>query len=97
LNGAGFITGRWQQRCGLEFAFGYQVEQLRRVKGEWVPEPDMHALGLPLSEVTLATKLKAAGWKVMRCWEHDVNKRLGWCIEKVVKRAQWDLNPRHAD
>ena len=59
---AGFITGRWQQRFGLEFAFGYQVEQLRRVKGEWVPEPDMHALGLPLSEVTLATKLKAAGY-----------------------------------
>lgn len=58
----GFITGRWQQRCGIEFAFGYMVEQLRRVNGEWVPEPDMHALGLPLSEVTLATKLKAAGY-----------------------------------
>jgi hypothetical protein len=35
---AGFITGRWQQRCGLEFAFGYQVEQFRRVNGAWVPE-----------------------------------------------------------
>jgi arylsulfatase A-like enzyme len=59
---AGFMTGRWQQRCGIEFAFGYQVEQFRRVKGEWVPERDFHALGLPLTEVTLAQKLKAAGY-----------------------------------
>lgn len=58
----GFMTGRWQQRCGLEFAFGYQVEQFRRVKGEWVPEKDIHALGLPLNEITLAQKHKAAGY-----------------------------------
>ena len=58
----GFMTGRWQQRCGIEFAFGYQVEQFRRVKGEWVPEKDFHGLGLPLNEVTLAQKLKAAGY-----------------------------------
>jgi arylsulfatase A-like enzyme len=58
----GFMTGRWQQRCGIEFAFGYQVEQFRRVKGEWVPEKDFHGLGLPLSEITLAQKMKAAGY-----------------------------------
>lgn len=58
----GFMTGRWQQRCGLEFAFGYQVEQFRRVNGEWVPEKDIHGLGLPLDEVTLAQKLKTAGY-----------------------------------
>lgn len=58
----GFMTGRWQQRCGIEFAFGYQVEQFRRVKGEWVPEKDFHGLGLPLTEITLAQKLKAAGY-----------------------------------
>ncbi len=59
---AGFMTGRWQQRIGLEFAFGYQVEQSRRVNGAWVPEPDMHALGLPLGEVTIADRLKTAGY-----------------------------------
>ncbi|MEY2880764.1 MAG: Arylsulfatase [Verrucomicrobiota bacterium] len=58
----GFMTGRWQQRVGLEFAFGYQVEQWRRVGGAWVPEPDIHALGLPLGEVTVADRLKAAGY-----------------------------------
>ena len=58
----GFMTGRWQQRCGIEFAFGYQVEQFRRVNGEWVPEKDFHGLGLPLTEITLAQKLKSAGY-----------------------------------
>lgn len=59
---AGFMTGRWQQRFGLEFAFGYQVEQFRRVGAEWVPEPDIHGLGLPLSETTIADRLKSAGY-----------------------------------
>jgi arylsulfatase A-like enzyme len=59
---AGFMTGRWQQRFGLEFAFGYQVEQSRRVNGAWVPEPDIHGLGLPLTETTIADRLKAAGY-----------------------------------
>jgi arylsulfatase A len=58
----GFMTGRWQQRCGLEFAFGYQAEQFRRVKGEWVAEPDIHAFGLPLSETTIADRLKSASY-----------------------------------
>jgi arylsulfatase A len=59
---AGFMTGRWQQRFGLEFAFGYQVEQSRRVGNQWVPEPDIHGLGLPLSETTIADRLKGAGY-----------------------------------
>ena len=59
---AGFMTGRWQQRIGLEFAFGYQVEQSRRVNGAWVPEPDIHGLGLPLGETTIADRLKTAGY-----------------------------------
>ena len=59
---AGFMLGRWQQRVGIEFAFGYQVEQMKKVKGEWVPEPDMHGLGLPLGEVTVADRMRAAGY-----------------------------------
>ena len=36
---AGFMSGRWQQRLGIEFAFGYQVEQKVLVDGQWMPEP----------------------------------------------------------
>lgn len=55
---AGFMSGRWQQRLGIEFAFGYQVEQKVLIDGQWVPEPDFHALGLPLKAKTLANYLK---------------------------------------
>jgi arylsulfatase A-like enzyme len=59
---AGFMTGRWQQRLGIEFAFGYQVEQKVLVDGKWVPEPGFHALGLPLKAKTLANFLKERGY-----------------------------------
>ncbi len=59
---AAFITGRWQQRVGIEWALGYTAACERKVGGRWVPEPDMHALGLPLREVTVAQMLKRAGY-----------------------------------
>ncbi len=57
-----FMTGRWQQRCGMEWAMGYTAEQQRLVDGKWIDEPDMHALGLPLNEVTVADRMKVAGY-----------------------------------
>jgi arylsulfatase A len=58
----GFITGRWQQRVGLEWAFGFTADAFRRQGNEWVREPDMHALGLPTTVPTLPKLLKAAGY-----------------------------------
>ncbi|RFC49505.1 MAG: N-acetylgalactosamine-6-sulfatase [Verrucomicrobia bacterium] len=59
---AAFLTGRWQQRLGIEFAFGYQVEQKVLVDGKWVPEPGFHALGLPLKAKTVANHFKELGY-----------------------------------
>ncbi|MBL9199993.1 MAG: sulfatase-like hydrolase/transferase [Opitutaceae bacterium] len=59
---AGFITGRWQQRVGLEWAFGFTAESFRRVGNEWVREPDIHGLGLPTAVTTLPQALKSAGY-----------------------------------
>ncbi len=58
----GFITGRWQQRSGIEWAFGFTAVQHHRVGGEWAEEKDMHALGLPTSIPTLPQYLKQAGF-----------------------------------
>ncbi|MEW6306656.1 MAG: sulfatase [Verrucomicrobiota bacterium] len=58
----GFITGRWQQRVGFEWALGFTAEQTRRVGNEWVKVPDMHALGLPTTTPTIAKMLKTAGY-----------------------------------
>jgi arylsulfatase A len=59
----GFITGRWQQRTGLEWAFGYTATVQKRVGDQWVAEPDMHAHGLSTKYQTLPKLLKSAGYK----------------------------------
>lgn len=56
-----FITGRWQQRVGFEFAMGFSAEASRRVNGEWIKETDMHSLGLPTTQPSVAKFLKLAG------------------------------------
>ncbi|VAX24470.1 hypothetical protein MNBD_NITROSPINAE03-1980 [hydrothermal vent metagenome] len=33
-------------------------------------------------------KLKKAGYKVIRVWESDINKRLGWAVDKIVQQVQ---------
>ncbi|MBL8825485.1 MAG: sulfatase-like hydrolase/transferase, partial [Planctomycetaceae bacterium] len=58
----GFITGRWQQRVGFEWAMGFTAESFRRIDGRLVPEKEIHALGLPTSVPTLPKWLKAAGY-----------------------------------
>jgi arylsulfatase A-like enzyme len=58
----GFITGRWQQRVGFEWAMGFSAESFRRIKGQLVPEKDIHALGLPTTVPTLPKLLKTAGY-----------------------------------
>jgi len=58
----GFMTGRWQQRYGMEWAMGFSAEQFRKVEGQWVPEPDMHSLGLPTAVPTIAQMIKEAGY-----------------------------------
>ncbi len=57
-----FITGRWQQRVGFEWAMGFSAEQFRRVGDRWIEEPDKHAFGLPANETTIATMLRGAGY-----------------------------------
>ena len=58
----GFMTGRWQQRVGFEWAMGFSAEAFRRRGNDWVPETDIHGLGLPTSIPTLPKLMKAAGY-----------------------------------
>ena len=57
-----FMTGRWQQRTGFEWAMGFSADSFRRQNGQWVKESDIHALGLPTTILTLPRMLKAAGY-----------------------------------
>ena len=58
----GFITGRWQQRVGFEWAMGFSADSFWRRGDEWVKELDIHAMGLPATVPTLPKLLKSAGY-----------------------------------
>lgn len=58
----GFMTGRYQQRVGFEWAMGFSAESFRRQGDAWVPEKDIHGLGLPASIPTLPKMLKSVGY-----------------------------------
>ncbi len=58
----GFMTGRWQQRVGFEWAMGFSAEAFRRQGDAWVPEKDYHSLGLSTAVPTLPRMLKTAGF-----------------------------------
>jgi arylsulfatase A-like enzyme len=60
---AGLMTGRYQQRVGLEWALGYSAEQYRRVDGKLVRVDDMYLPGLPASPNSLAYLLRRAGYR----------------------------------
>jgi arylsulfatase A len=58
-----FMTGRWQQRIGFEWAMGFTADSFRRQGDEWVRETAIHAMGLPATTPTLPKMLKAFGYK----------------------------------
>jgi arylsulfatase A-like enzyme len=62
----GFITGRWQQRAGLEWALGVTSQCfVRDSQGTPLrPEPDFKRFGLPArgGEPTIAARLSSAGY-----------------------------------
>lgn len=59
----GFITGRWQQRVGFEWALGYTAERRRLIDGVWREITQMHhGIGLPASQPGIAKMLRAAGY-----------------------------------
>ena len=59
----GFITGRWQQRVGFEWALGYTADRQRLIDGEWKVITEMHhGIGLPATQPGIAKMLKQAGY-----------------------------------
>jgi arylsulfatase A len=57
-----FLTGRWQQRYGMEWAMGYAGRVFRREGDQMVSDPDIHSAGLPASVPSLPKMLRAAGY-----------------------------------
>lgn len=58
----GLMTGRWQQRVGLEWALGVTSQPMRKVGDRWEPGPGYRDFGLDTRETTLGRMLKSAGY-----------------------------------
>ncbi len=59
----GFMTGRWQQRIGFEWALGYTAERRKLVNGEWTTVEGMHhGIGLPNDHPGIAKMLREADY-----------------------------------
>ncbi|HCN75894.1 MAG TPA: twin-arginine translocation pathway signal protein [Verrucomicrobiales bacterium] len=59
---AAFITGRWQQRCGIEWAIGLTSEEEKRVNGALVPVKERFTMGLMPEDTFLVPLLKKNGY-----------------------------------
>jgi arylsulfatase A-like enzyme len=59
---AAFLTGRWQQRCGIEWAIGLTSEEEKRVDGKLVTVEERFTMGLESEDGFLAPLLKKKGY-----------------------------------
>lgn len=57
-----FITGRWQQRYGFEWAMGYAGEAFQREGDSMVRMDDMHGAGLSADIPSLPKALRSVGY-----------------------------------
>ena len=58
-----FITGRWQQRSGFEWALGYGGTNSQLKNGQYEAVADIHGIGLLPEKNHLPKLLKKAGYK----------------------------------
>lgn len=59
---AAFLTGRWQQRCGIEWAIGLTSEEEKRVDGKLVTVEERFTMGLEPEDGFLTPLLKKNGY-----------------------------------
>ena len=59
---AAFLTGRWQQRCGIEWAIGLTSEEEKRVEGKLVTVKERFTMGLEPEDGFLTPLLKKNGY-----------------------------------
>ena len=68
-----------------EFWHGYRWEEkkkkLKANRGYWIPKIEKNIL----RDRQNNRKLKKAGWKVVRFWEHQINKDTEKCLQKIKK------------
>ncbi len=65
-----------------DFWHGYRFAQLK--KDDWKPYWREKITGNMRRDRSNRAKLRRAGWKVMKIWEHEINKQFEKSIERIA-------------
>jgi len=70
--------------CDGDFWHGYNYHKKKKPsKKYWTEKIE----GNMKRDVRITRKLRRDGWSVLRLWEHDIEKRTGVCIDRIVMKV----------
>ena len=69
--------------CDGDFWHGYNYQKKKKPsKKYWRDKIETNMK----RDVRITRKLRREGWSVLRLWEHDIEKRTGICIDKIIRK-----------
>ena len=69
--------------CDGDFWHGYRYHQKKRLaKKFWRDKIERNMR----RDLAVSRKLRRDGWSVLRFWEHDIEKRTGMCIDRIIRK-----------
>ena len=78
--------------CDGDFWHGYRYDQKKKPsKKFWRDKIERNMV----RDRKISRKLRQDGWSVLRIWEHDINKRFDFCINKILGKTQ-NMKKNHA-
>jgi len=71
--------------CDGDFWHGYMYyEKKKPAKKYWRDKLE----GNMKRDKRISQKLRRDGWSVLRLWEHDIEKRMDFCINKILTKIE---------
>jgi DNA mismatch endonuclease, patch repair protein len=70
--------------CDGDFWHGYNYHKKKKPpKKYWREKIE----GNMKRDIRITRKLRREGWSVLRLWEHDIEKRTGICIDRIILKV----------
>lgn len=69
--------------CDGDFWHGYDYAKKKPSKKYWKEKIERNMK----RDLYVSRKLRREGWSVLRFWEHDIDKRMGVCIDRIIRKV----------
>jgi len=67
--------------CDGDFWHGYNYNTKKKLRQKfWIDKIERNMR----RDTKVTRKLRREGWSVLRFWEHDIEKRTGVCIDRII-------------